>query len=115
MLPDPLGLGDPLGLVDQRRRGHPLTVLAVQLDFLTVYLAMKVLELESAFEKLSPCEQEEFASWLERRAAAAGPSTDLAVVWAEEAERRLGELRSGTVQPIPGDQVMDELRRRFAR
>lgn len=90
-------------------------MLATRPDFRTVCPTMSVREIESAYEKLSPREQEEFAAWLERRAAAAGPSTALEAVWAEEAERRLAELRSGAVQSLPGNQVMAELRRRFTR
>jgi putative addiction module component (TIGR02574 family) len=33
--------------------------------------------------------------------------------WAEEAQRRLEELRSGAVQAIPGDVVLNNLRKRF--
>jgi putative addiction module component (TIGR02574 family) len=29
--------------------------------------------------------------------------------WAEEIERRVVELRSGRIQPIPGEQVLEEL------
>ena len=35
--------------------------------------------------------------------------------WADEAERRLAEIRSGKVQPIPGEQVLAELRQRAGR
>ena len=34
--------------------------------------------------------------------------------WAAVAKRRLEELRSGRVKPIPGDQVFANIRRRFA-
>jgi len=40
---------------------------------------------------------------------------ELEASWADEAERRLAEIRSGQVQPVPGDQVMTELRQRAAR
>jgi putative addiction module component (TIGR02574 family) len=40
---------------------------------------------------------------------------ELEAAWADEAERRLAEIRSGQVQPVPGDQVMTELRQRAAR
>jgi putative addiction module component (TIGR02574 family) len=35
------------------------------------------------------------------------------VKWAEVAKRRLRELRSGKVKPIPGDQVFSEILGRF--
>ena len=35
--------------------------------------------------------------------------------WAEVAERRLNELRTGRVKSVPGDQVFDRVRKRFAR
>ena len=40
---------------------------------------------------------------------------ELEAAWADEAERRLAEIRSGQVQPVPGVQVMAELRQRAAR
>ena len=36
-------------------------------------------------------------------------------LWAAEAERRVGEIESGKVQPIPGEQVFAELRKRLGR
>ncbi len=36
-------------------------------------------------------------------------------LWAEEAERRMQEIRDGKVQPIDGEQVMKELRARRKR
>ncbi|MBW2040001.1 MAG: addiction module protein [Deltaproteobacteria bacterium] len=35
--------------------------------------------------------------------------------WAEVAKRRLGELRSGKVKPIPGNEVFDRVHERFAK
>ena len=40
---------------------------------------------------------------------------DVDRLWAEEAERRLGEIRSGRVETIPGDQVLAEIRNRLTR
>lgn len=40
---------------------------------------------------------------------------DIESAWANEAERRLAEIRSGQVKPIPGSQVMAELRQRVAQ
>lgn len=36
-------------------------------------------------------------------------------LWAEEAERRLAELRSGKVKPVPGDKVFAKIRERFKK
>ncbi len=35
--------------------------------------------------------------------------------WADEAERRLAEISTGKVQPIPGEQVLAALRQRSSR
>ena len=40
---------------------------------------------------------------------------DIQRLWAEEAIRRRDEVRSGRVQPIPGDQVLAEVRRIVGR
>jgi len=36
-------------------------------------------------------------------------------LWAAEAERRVGEIESGKVKPIPGEQVFQALRKRLGR
>lgn len=36
-------------------------------------------------------------------------------LWAAEAIKRRDEIRSGRVQPIPGDEVLDEVRRIVGR
>jgi putative addiction module component (TIGR02574 family) len=35
--------------------------------------------------------------------------------WAQVAKRRLAELRSGKVTPIPGDEVFDRVHERFSK
>jgi putative addiction module component (TIGR02574 family) len=40
---------------------------------------------------------------------------DIDALWAAEAERRIGEIESGKVNPIPGEQVFEELRKRLGR
>jgi len=35
--------------------------------------------------------------------------------WTKIAQRRLEELRSGKIKPIPGDEVFDRIHERFAR
>ena len=43
------------------------------------------------------------------------PDTTIDAKWAEVARRRLQELRSGKVKPIPGDEVFSEVLKRFAK
>jgi putative addiction module component (TIGR02574 family) len=43
------------------------------------------------------------------------PDPDIDTEWAEVAKRRLKELRSGRVKPVPGDQVFARIRERFGR
>lgn len=43
------------------------------------------------------------------------PNTGLDEEWREVARRRLQELRSGKVKPIPGDDVFDKVLKRFGR
>jgi putative addiction module component (TIGR02574 family) len=74
---------------------------------------MSVIELETAFEKMSAQEQEQFAEWYEARLAQGGFESGNEETWAVEVERRLDEVRSGKVQCIPGEPVMAELRRRY--
>jgi putative addiction module component (TIGR02574 family) len=38
---------------------------------------------------------------------------DVEAAWAEEIERRLEEIRNGTVELIPADEVMGQLRARY--
>ena len=42
------------------------------------------------------------------------PDTAIDAKWAEVARRRLQELRSGKVKPIPGDEVFSEVLKRFS-
>jgi putative addiction module component (TIGR02574 family) len=42
------------------------------------------------------------------------PDPEVDRKWTVVAKRRLEELRSGHVKPIPGDQVFANIRRRFA-
>jgi len=41
------------------------------------------------------------------------PESDIDRKWAAVAQRRLAELRSGQVKPIPGDQVFTRIWKRF--
>ncbi len=41
------------------------------------------------------------------------PETDIDEKWVAVAQKRLAELRSGQVKPIPGEQVFARIRKRF--
>ena len=43
------------------------------------------------------------------------PEPDVDRMWAQLAQRRLGELRSGKVKPVPGEQVFARVWKRFER
>ena len=43
------------------------------------------------------------------------PNPDIDKQWAGVASRRLAELRSGGVNPVPGDQVFARIRKSFGR
>lgn len=96
------------------RRGNHTSGLAVRAGRAIVATMSTVIEIETAFEKLSAREQEQFAEWYEARLAHVGPDPENDKLWAAETQRRLEEIRSGRVQAIPGEPVMAELRRRYA-
>jgi hypothetical protein len=41
------------------------------------------------------------------------PSVEIDREWLKVAKRRLAELRSGSIKPIPGDEVFSKIRERF--
>lgn len=41
------------------------------------------------------------------------PDPDIDKKWIEVAQRRLQEIRSGKVKPVPGDEVFSNVRKRF--
>jgi len=43
------------------------------------------------------------------------PNPEIDKAWAEVAESRLAELRSGRIKAVPGDQVFERIRDRFAK
>ena len=43
------------------------------------------------------------------------PESDIDKEWASVANRRLIEMRSGKVQSVPGDEVFERVRNRFAK
>ena len=64
-------------------------------------------DVESAALRLPRAERARLA---ERLIASLDEDAGIEQAWAEEIRRRVGELRSGAVQPIPGEQVFDELK-----
>ena len=44
-----------------------------------------------------------------------GPVAEIEAAWAAEAERRLAELRAGTVAGVPAEQVFADIRSKLAR
>ena len=40
---------------------------------------------------------------------------DIDELWAEEAERRVAEIKDGKVSTIPGEEVFDQIRKRLAK
>ena len=43
------------------------------------------------------------------------PSAEIDKEWTEVAKRRLAELRSGSIKPIPRDEVFTKIRERFGK
>ena len=43
------------------------------------------------------------------------PESDIDQKWAKVANRRLMEMRSGKVQPVPGEEVFERVRKRFEK
>lgn len=41
------------------------------------------------------------------------PDADVEEAWRIEIERRVGQIERGEVQPVPGDEVLERLRRRL--
>ncbi len=67
-------------------------------------------DVESAALQLPRAERARLA---ERLIASLDEDTEIEQAWAEEIRRRVHELRSGAVQPIPGEQVFAELKDLF--
>lgn len=47
--------------------------------------------------------------------AESGPVAEIEAAWAAEAERRLAELRDGTVAGVPAEQVFADIRSKLAK
>jgi len=43
------------------------------------------------------------------------PESEIDKKWSELARKRLHELRSGSVAPVPGDEVFEKIRKRFEK
>jgi putative addiction module component (TIGR02574 family) len=71
----------------------------------------RVKRLSEQIRKLSLEEQADLLDDLLARA----PDPRIDMVWTEEAERRLAALKAGETTAQPLDEVMTELRSRFAR
>jgi putative addiction module component (TIGR02574 family) len=65
---------------------------------------------ESAALQLPRAERARLA---ERLIASLDEDAEIEQAWAKEIRRRVEELRAGTVQPIPGEQVFAELKSLF--
>jgi putative addiction module component (TIGR02574 family) len=63
-------------------------------------------QVESAAMQLPRAERARLA---ERLIASLDEEARVEQAWAVEIERRVAELRSGKVQPVPGEQVFEEL------
>jgi putative addiction module component (TIGR02574 family) len=64
---------------------------------------MSIDELESAAMQLPPEERERLG---EKLLASVDTSLEFEEEWAEEADRRIEEMLSGKVKPVPGDEVL---------
>jgi putative addiction module component (TIGR02574 family) len=71
--------------------------------------AMTKQQIEAEALKLPPHERARLAELL---IASLDEEDEIARAWADEAERRYEELRSGAVQPIPAEEVFNKLRSR---
>lgn len=41
------------------------------------------------------------------------PETEIDKAWGTVAQRRLAEMRAGTVKPVPGEQIFERIREKF--
>lgn len=67
---------------------------------------MSLAEGQTEIKKLNVKERSELAKWLIESLDELSGS-DIEVLWAEEAERRLDELEKGLVTEIPAEEVLD--------
>lgn len=69
---------------------------------------MKTKELKDEISDLPVDQRVELADYILRTLNQPDPKVEKA--WAEEAQRRLKEFENGEVKPIPGEQVINELK-----
>ena len=69
---------------------------------------MKTQDLKGEISDLPVDQRVELADYILKTLNQPDPEVEKA--WAKEAQRRLKELENGEVEPIPGEQVMDELK-----
>lgn len=62
-----------------------------------------------------PCEERIYLVDRLLQSLNAPTQEEIGRLWAEEAERRIDELDSGEVTPIPGEQVFSEIRKRLGK
>ncbi len=72
---------------------------------------MSIEELEIEALKLPPDQRERLA---EKLLSSLGPGLQCEPEWAAEADRRVREIREGTVQGIPAAEVLGEARKRLS-
>lgn len=64
---------------------------------------MSIEELEAAAMQLPPAERQRLG---EKLLSSVDTPLEFEDEWAEEADRRIEELLNGTVEPVPGDEVL---------
>ena len=75
-------------------------------------MTVDIAELKAKAQALSEAQRAELAlALLESLDGPADPDVDQA--WADEIERRVGEIERGEVELIPGDEVFAKLRRKL--
>ena len=72
-------------------------------------------EIISALLALSPRKRAEIAGILLRSLTDEDVEEEVEKAWAKELERRVEEIRSGSVRAVPGDTAMKRLRRKVRR
>ncbi len=71
---------------------------------------MSLEELEAEALKLPPDQRERLA---EKLLSSVDPGLQYEPEWAAEADRRVQEIREGSVQPLPADEVLGAARKRL--
>ena len=77
-------------------------------------MSMTLDQLAKQALRLPAASRAQLAEQLVESLAEAGPD-EIGKLWTQEAIRRRDEIRSGLVHPIPGEQVVAEVRRAVGR